>query len=209
MDGQALVDELRENKRTELDRLGSGKALLAMTRADMTTGTVLEQVALTLDGLRTTLENWAAGTDVATAREAFLDAAASLEEGYDRVVAELGTEPVGDVPASVTEVRAFDRPGERVAAGLVGQGLVLDRTLLQVVSFFVNEADGTRADLARDLRSAATDRVDAGAGTLEELCGGVDEWDRARAAAGDVVEAAYGEYVATLEDLGFDPKPIC
>lgn len=209
MNGQMLVERVRESKTTELDRLGSEKALLAATRADLSDEAILETVALALGGLRATFSEWADEATAETASEAFGGAVTSLGEEYDRVVAELDADPAGETPAPLPSVRSFDRPETRVAAGLVGHGLVLDGTLLQAVSFFVNEADTRRADLCRDLRSGANGRVDDGATALDSLCVEQSDWDRAEAAACDVVEAAYRDYAETLGDLGIDPKPVC
>lgn len=208
MNGQTLVDEVREARQTELDRLGAEKALLAVTAADLSGGTILRRIAVSLSGLRSTLEGWADET-TDPPREAFADAAASLEEEHERVVAELGAAPSGDPPPPLPTVRRFDRPPERAGAALVGHGLVSDRLLLQAVSFFVNEAETRRADLVRDLRAAATGRVDDGASVLDSLCADGGDWDRARTAAADVVEAAYDDYAETLDGMGLDPKPVC
>ncbi len=209
MDGQTFVESVREDKRTELDRLGSEKALLAATRADLSAGTVLETVALTLEGLRATLDGWAGETSEEGAREAFADAATVLGEECERVGAELDAEPAGDPPAPVPSVRAFGGTPERVGAAFVGHGLVFDGVLLQAVSFFVNEAERGRADLMRDLRSGASERVDAGAATLESVCAADAEWERAESAARAVVDAAYEDYAETLDGMGIDPKPVC
>jgi hypothetical protein len=210
MNGQTLVERIRESKQTELERLRSEKALLAVTGADLSAGAILERLALTLDGLRWALDGWADGATTGAEREAVADAAVAvaLDDEYDRVVAALDGEPAGETPVPVEALRGFDDPVERVAA-LVGHGLVFDGTLLQAVSFFVNEADADRADLVRDLRSGANGRVDAGATALDSLCVDDADWERAQAAAADVVEAAYREYVGTLDELGIDPKPVC
>lgn len=209
MDGQALVERVRDEQATELERLGSDKALLAATGADLSTGTVLGTVALSLGGLRTTVGKWADETTNEKARDAFAETAASLESEHDRVVADLDTAPAGDLPAPVETVGTFDRPVEQVAGAFVGHGLVFDGLLLQVVSFFVNEADQRHADVARDLRTSANGRIDEGATLLDSLCADDDDWDRAGAAAGDVVEAAYRDYVEVLGGMGIDPKPVC
>lgn len=209
MDGQTFVDDIRAGKRTELDRLGSDKALLAVTRADLSSDRILETVALSLDGLRATLVDWAEETTADPARSVFADTAASLGEDYERVRSELDTEPAGDLPASVPAVRTFEAPVERVAAAFVGHGLVFDGTLLQAVSFFVNEAERGRADLIRELRSATDDRVDDGAAALGSLCADGGDWDDATAAASEVVDAAYDEYTDRLSGMGIDPKPVC
>ncbi|MEF8783300.1 MAG: rubrerythrin family protein [Haloarculaceae archaeon] len=209
MNGQMFVEEVREAKTTELNRLGSEKALLAATRADLSAEATLETVALALDGLRTAFAEWADETASETAREVFGDAVDSLEDEYDRVVAELDVDPAGEASAPIPTVRSFDRPEARVAAGLVGHGLVFNGTLLQAVSFFINEADPRRADLCRDLRSGANSRIDDGATALDDLCTVEDDWNRAEGAAIDVVEAAYRDYTGTLGDMGIDPKPVC
>ncbi len=209
MDEQTFTDDIRGGKRTELDRLRSDKALLAVTGADLSAGTVLETVALSLDGLQATLAEWAEETTADPARDAFADAAASLRADCERVGAELDGEPAGDPPEPIPTVRTFEGPVERVAAAFVGHGLVFDGILLQAVSFFVNEAERGRADLVRELRSTTDDRVDDGAATLGTLCAGEEDWDDARTAASAVIDAAYDEYVETLSGMGIDPKPVC
>jgi hypothetical protein len=209
MDGQTFVEEIRSDKRTELDRLASEKALLAVTRADLSAGTILETVALTLEGLRATLEEWAGETAAGPAREAFAEGVAALGEECERIGAQLDAEPAGDPPAPVPTVREFEGTPERVGAAFVGHGLVFDGVLLQAVSFFVNEAERGRADLVRDLRSGASERVDEGGATLEAVCADADDWERADSAARAVVGAAYEDYRETLAGMGIDPKPVC
>jgi hypothetical protein len=209
MNGQTLVDEVREARGTELDRLKSEKALLAATAADLSGQTILRTIALSLSGLRSTLEGWAGEAAVDPARESFAGAAASLQEEHERVVAELGAEPSGDPPVPIPTVRRFDDPPEQVGAAFVGHGLVFDGLLLQAVSFFVNEAETRRADLVRDLRAAATGRVDDGASALDPLCADDGDWERAQSGATDVVNAAYAAYAETLGGMGIDPKPVC
>jgi hypothetical protein len=83
---------------------------------------------------------------------------------------------------------------------------VLDRLYLQVVSFFVNEADERSADVARELRTAASD-LDPAREALSALS--EDERVRARDAAVDAVGIAYEEYAETLAAMGLDPRPVC
>lgn len=209
MDEQTFLDDIRTERRTELDRLGSDKALLAVTDADLSAGAVLETVGLSLEGLQATLTAWAEETTAGSARDAFAEAAGSLREDCDRVSRELDAEPAGDLPAPVPAVRAVEGPVERVAAAFVGHGLVFDGTLLQAVSFFVNEADRGRADLMRELRSTTDDRVGDGVAALGTLCADDGDWADASAAASGVIDAAYDEYEATLSGMGIDPKPVC
>lgn len=195
----ALAEQVRTAEETELDRLGSEKALLALTEAQLETAAVLEATGATLVVARDRLSDWAGTAEdeaVATAldeaADAFADAATRVADSLD-----------GELPANSPFLALdADTDAERVGAGLVGLPLVLDRLFLQCISFFVNEADKARAELFRELRDAADKILDSAA----EL--GVDERG-ARTAADAVVTAAYDEYVARLEAMGFDPKPIC
>lgn len=207
MNGHTLVERLRETKQTELDRLGSDKALLAATNADLETETVLGYVAATTAGLQEAFDDWAA-TSEGEASEVFARAASNTQATHDGIVADLDDVAV-DRPAAVTVLDTFADSIEQVGGGLIGQGLVFDRTLLQVINFFINEADERRADQIRDVRTAANGRIEDGAVLLDELCQQERDWDRASATATQVIEAAYEEYVETLDEFGIDPKPVC
>ncbi|WP_424016559.1 hypothetical protein ACOZ4N_11700 [Halorientalis pallida] len=207
MDGQQFLDRVRENERTALERLGSDKALLAATGADLDTDTVLGVLAATELFHADAFRRWSEETDDERVAEAFATAAETAGDHADRLDADLDAVP--DESGVETGVGGQDGDGERAAAGLVGASLVLDRILLQAVNFFVNEADERRADLIRAVRSEADDRRDAGLALLADLCESDDEWERAATAAEAAVAAAYDDYVATLDDMGIDPKPVC
>ncbi|WP_436929965.1 rubrerythrin family protein [Halosimplex halobium] len=218
MNGQALVDAVREAKATELDRLGSDKYLIAATGADLEGAPVLRSVAESAASGRDTFSRWA---DEATgdAASAFETAAEAECDRFDRVVDSLAALPDDDADAAATidgtdapledALAEVDGTVERLAAAFVGRPLVADRTLLQVVSFFVNEADEQRADLARDLRSETQARLDEGVDLLDAVCETDADWERAQRAAEDVVAAAYEAYATALEAMGVDPKPVC
>jgi len=208
MNGPTLVDGVREDERTELDRLGSDKAMIAATDADLAADPVLEHVAATLAGLRETCEEWAETTDDADATALFAATAEAADEEYGRVTAAMDDEPTGEPPAVVAALGEFEEPPARVGA-LVGEALVAERTLLQTVNFFVNEADERRADLLRDVRTAAKNRTDEAAAVLDSVCADDADWDEAETAAVAVVDAAYAAYADALDALGIDPKPVC
>ena len=212
MNGRDFVEGIRDDEATALARLGSDKYLLAVTDADLTTEGVMRTVAAAAASGRETFAAWAdeerdAAAATFAAAETFAAAAETERDHYERVVADLD----GDVaPAGAVHEALAAATGTADRAGaLVGRGLVADRTRLQVVSFFVNEADGKRADLARELRSDATDQVDAGADLLDAVCADETDWESARETARDVVTAAYDEHVDGCERLGLDPKPVC
>jgi hypothetical protein len=208
MNGESLVETVRESERTALDRLGSDKAMIAATGADLAADPVLGHVALTLDGIQTACESWGDETGEGAAGDLFATTVEAVGEEHERVVDAMGDDPTGDRPATAAVLDRFEAAPERVGA-LVGASLVLDRTLLQAVNFFVNEADQRRADIVRDARAAANTVGDEAAVALDEVC--ADEADReaATTAACEVVDAAYGEYVDALDALGIDPKPVC
>ncbi len=209
MDGAALLDSVRTEKETELDRLGSEKSLLAATEARLEPDPVLVTAATTLQTARDGLTNWA---DEATDERA-AETLRTIADELDGAVATVTDELDGDgdgIAALEAPYFSLDATGdiERVAAGSIAVPLVLDRLFLQVVSFFVNEAENDRADLFRDLRADADAMLATGTNALDELCTGED-WDRAEASAMAVIDAAYDDYAERLDAMGFDPKPIC
>jgi hypothetical protein len=213
MDADSFVEAVNEARATELHRLGSDKYLVAATGANLAERPVLASVGREAATGRETFESWAEGESGAAA-EAFASAADTEATHLDRLRERIGDEweetgENGHGEESVAEaLDAAETTAERVGA-LVGRGRVRDRTLLQVVNFFVNEGDSAGADLARDLRSDANDQTSAGADLLEAVCESDDDWEAARESAEGVIEAAYEEYVAALEAMGVDPKPVC
>ncbi|USZ68986.1 rubrerythrin family protein [Halorussus salilacus] len=212
MDADSFVTEVEEAKATELDRLGSQQSLVALTDADLDAESVLRAAARSERVARETFAEWAETEANADASEAFAGLARQETDHYERVVAELGDEaedfgPEGPDPMH-EYLRGLDSTVER-AAGLVGRSLASERTQLQVVNFFVNDADERRADCFRELRAETQDGISAGAELLEETCDGEDDWERARKTAEETVRVAYDDYAETLEGMGLDPRPIC
>lgn len=211
MDADTLVETVRERMATELDRLGSEKALVAATDAQLDRERVLESTLAAERRAAATFDAWAANEDDPDARAAF-ERVADLERDHaDRVAAMLDDPAVDadpDPDALHTHLRGLDATTDRVAAGLVARPLVSDRSLLQVVNFFVNEADEAAADTIRDLRSETAALVDDGAALLDARDGDTD-WERASDAATETVAVAYEEYAERLRGMGVDPAPIC
>ena len=207
MDGTAFVEQIREDNATALNRLGSEKAMIATTEAALDRKTVLESAAAAEYRAVETVEAWRDTADNDRAREAFADAAETAQDHYDRIC-DHGDIEVTDPPVDALHatLRGFEATDERVAGGLVARPLVASRTLLQVINFFVNEADTGSANLFRELRSATDEQVEMGAAVLDDTC---EDWDRAAAAAEAAIDAAYDEYTETLDSLGIDPKPVC
>lgn len=216
MDADSFPEAVESAKATELDRLGSQQSLVALTDADLDAEAVLRAAARSEATARETFAEWAETESDDAAREAFADLADREDDHYERVVAELdggegeahGEEGTADPIDPMHEsLRDLDDTVER-AAGLVGRSLVADRTLLQVVNFFVNEADRDRADLFRELREDTRESVSTGADLLARHAEDGD-WERARETAEAVVQVAYDDYAETLDGMGLDPKPVC
>ena len=210
MDGDELVEAVRASKATELERLGKEKALVAATDADLSTGAVLRAAAASGRRAQRTFEAWAESEPNEAARESFEGVAALEADHYDRVVAHLDDPPSDPEPDPLhASLRGIERTVERVGAGLVGRPMASERTLLQVVNFFVNEADDATANLFREFREETRELSGEGAALLDELCSGDEDWVLARKAAEDAVQVAYDDYAEALQGMGLDPKPVC
>jgi hypothetical protein len=212
MDADGFLEAVRDERATQLHRLGSDKYLIAATGADLAEGPVLRSVAREAASGRETFESWTESED-GPAAEAFAVAAETERDHLDRIRERLDAddEDIGNIPPDGAVHDAFGAAETTAgrAGALVGRALVRDRTLLQVVNFFVNEGDSGGADFARELRSDAGDQRDAGADLLERVCEGADDRERAQAAAERGIGAAYEAYADALEAMGVDPKPVC
>ena len=199
MDTADTIAAVEEATTTERSRIGSDKALIAATGANLEADAIWAAAATREAGLANVLDGWTADTDaIADAFDRAEQAAADRAERIDATP--------GDPDALSAHLDTVDGIDERVGAGLVAPALVLDRFYLQVVSFFVNEADEGSADVARELRSEASDLSPA-----RDALAAFDESgrERARDAAVEAVGVAYEEYASALESMGLDPKPVC
>jgi hypothetical protein len=205
MDGTTLVDTLTDDMETELSRLGSSKWLYALTDGEMTADTVRAAAATDAAAAADRFEAWATDAE----GEAAAPFAALAETANDRRET-VAADPAPD-PGERRTYGALADLDDTVArlGGALGHALVLDRTVGQMVGFFVGDADPSTAGTFRDLRDAADDDRDRIVEALDAHCTGEDDWDRARSAAAAVVEATYEDYVETLESMGIKPKNVC
>ncbi|GGJ10148.1 hypothetical protein GCM10008995_20030 [Halobellus salinus] len=208
------TDDLRATvetaKETELDRLGSSKLLLALTDAELDRESVLRAAAASEVAARETFSAWAADEPHDATADLFADVADQEQRHYERVVDLLGeaVEPPGSGPMHAY-LRDREATVERLAGGLLGRTLVSDRTHLQVVSFFVNEADEAAADAFRDLRIETSEAQGRGLELLESVCETDEEWETAESVANYTIQLAYDDFADVLVGMGVDPKPIC
>lgn len=210
MEPQSFVASLRETHGTELDRLGSEKALVAATDAQLDRERVLAAAAAAELRAAETFERWAADESDADARAAFERVADAERDHADRIRER--ADGAADLPATDAlhdYLRGLDDTVERVAAGMVARPMVASRSLLQTINFFVNESEEPTADLFRELRAETDELVESGADLLADRCAGDADRERAREAADEAIERAYEEYADSLEGMGIDPKPVC
>jgi hypothetical protein len=207
MDADDFRDTVEAANRTALDRLGSSKRLVAITGADLSETTVLRAAAASEAAAAAVFEAWVADSD-GDAAETFESFESRERDHYDRVVAELGD----DVPAEAGAVHDYLRDQSAAvsrAGAVVGRGLVATRTLTQFVSYFVNDADESRAALFREMKRETSEDADAAVELLAATCESDEDWGRAEAAASDAIGAAYEEYVDALEEMGVNAKSVC
>jgi hypothetical protein len=204
-DGESLLAAVREAEETPLSRLGSSKALYAVTAGEMTSAAVRAATADDAAAAATLFDAWAADT-TGPAADAFADAAARARRHHAQVVPGDRDPPEGLPPYD--HLATLDGDIAR-AAGLLGRALVVGKRLEQTVGFFIGDADPQSADELRDLRAdLEAERADAVA-LLDAVCADADDWMLARETATGVVEAAYDDYVERLEAMGVKPKNVC
>jgi hypothetical protein len=210
MDGDTFRETVEAAKRTELDRLGSSKLLVALTGARIERDRVLEVAAHSEHAARETFRAWADDEPHEGARAAFEAVAAQEDTHLERVLAALDREvDLADGGPMHAYLRGRDDTVERVASGMVGRPLVSLRTHTQIVGFFVNEADESGADLFRDLKTETAGVIDDGTALLDECCEDDDDWERARAVAEYVIQVAYDDYADALTEMGLGVKDVC
>jgi hypothetical protein len=198
MNGTTLVDTVTDDLETQLSRLGSSKWLYALTDGDMTGEAVRTAAAADAAAAAETFDSW---DDDSDAFEALATSAADRRDAIDAdaTPADRRTDDaLADLDGHVSRL-----------GGALGYVLVLDRTLGQMVGFFVGDADPSTADQFRDLRTGVDEDRARVVDALDDACATDDDWDRATAAASAVVEAAYDDYVERLESMGVKPKNVC
>ena len=201
MNAADLIDAVRDEKQTELSRLGSSKTLYADTRGEMEPDAIHAAAAAREAAAVDTFETWADDAADAAA-DLFTDAASEASE-------RLGDTDPADREFHMHDTLAgLDATVERLG-GLVGWTLVDKKVKEQLTGFFTGQADPQTASTFRSAGSEVEELREDAADLLEETCDGDDDWDAAETAAVDVVAAAYDDYVETLEELGVNPKDVC
>ena len=208
MDATELRREIESEYETELSRLGSSKSMYAATEGEMETDAVLSAMADRAHTAARTFDTWTAETTDTMLADVFGSLAADQHSQAEQI-AEAGGETAVDSPTDLQEhLRELNIRVERLG-GMFAWTLVIDRTLAQAVGFFIGNADPSSASLFRDLRTDVERAGDQAEELLGEICDGPGDWKRAETAASEAIEAAYDEYVDTLESMGVKVKPVC
>ncbi|QCS44111.1 rubrerythrin family protein [Natrinema versiforme] len=208
-DSDTFVETVSEDNQTALSRLGSSKSLYADTSGEIDTEPVLEATADAEYAAWQTFLEWADDEAVDEAREAFEATADEEQDHYETVDGKLDDEYE---PTDTPQLHEFLREQEDTvsrAGALVGRILASQRSKEQVVGYFVGDADPQTASLFRGFGEDLDDQLERATALLETVCESDEDWERAREAATGAIQAAYDEYVETLEGMGANPKPVC
>lgn len=210
IDSEAFVDAVREANQTPLSRLGSSKSLYADTRGEIDTEPVLVATAHAEHAAWHTFRGWAEDEPTEAARTFFERVAEQERAHLETVTDQLGedVDAPAEVPALHEYLREREESVERLGA-FVGRVLASKRSKEQVVGFFVGNADPQTAGVFREFGDDLEEQLARATELLADLVTTEDASDRAREAATGAIEAAYGEYVETLESMGANPKPVC
>ena len=204
MNGDDLASELRDDHETEFSRLGSSKAMYALTAGEMDGDAVRAAAATDAVAFAAVLDGWAEDADDAT-KTLFADLAHAARDHATAV----GDDPSADDQPPLYETLAeFDAMPARLG-GLLGRYLIVSEYASQMVGFFVGDADPKAANDFREFRSELDDEHDRVVDALDSVCHTDDEWIAARDAAEAMIATAYDDYVETLESMGIKPKNVC
>jgi hypothetical protein len=204
MTADDFLDQVRDDNETALSRLGSSKALYALTDGEMEGDAVLDAAATTALAAAETYEEWADETDVGL----FADAAETERDQYETVVGDVPDHDPEGTPAIQVYLRGLDDDVSR-RGGLAGAALAESNRATQMSGFFTGEADPQTASTFRSYGGSLDDLCDEAVAALDDRCDDAEDWDRAAEAAGGAIQAAYDDYVEKLEAMGVNPKPVC
>jgi hypothetical protein len=196
-----FVATVQDANKTELSRLGSSKALYALTAGEMEPDAVLTAMADDHHAAAGTYEAWADDESDPGTADLYAAAAAAERDAYDTVAGKLDAHEPGPVPALYDAMVDAEGTAERLGA-FVGRTLVAKRHRSQATGFFTGQADPQTASTFRSLGSDLEDHLDD---AVEQLA----DAEAAETAANAVVTAAYDDYFETLEEMGVNPKPVC
>ena len=189
MTPEELETAVRDDNETALSRLGSSKALYAATGGEMEADEVLRAAADAEHTAANTFADWADTESNDDARDVFERLATDERDHADQILAKLDDYDPQDDPSGIqAELRQYDNTIER-AGGLLGRIVATEKSKSQLAGL--------------------DDQLDAVHDRLADLCPADEDWDTAKRAADDAIQAAYEDYTERLESMGVNPKPVC
>lgn len=206
MTAEDFLDSIRDETKTPLSRLGSSKSLYADTEGEMEPDAVIAAAIADERAAAATFEAWADDTEGALG-DAFADAAALAREHVDELDDRTDAEPP-EASAIYDALADLDGTVERLG-GFVGRSLVVEKKADQRTGFFVGQADPQTSQVFRGFAEDGDAQLEQAVDLLAGQCEDDGDAERAEAAAIDIVEVAYEEYVETLEGMGVNPKDVC
>lgn len=209
MTPEAFRERVEAENRTALSRLGSSKSLYAETGGEMAVEPVLHAAADAEHHAAETYRAWADSSDDPAVAEVWAAVAEEERDHHERVTAELEAAHEPGEPPAIQRVLREEEGVVARAGGFLGRTLAADRSKDQFTGFFVGQAEPQLAALFRELAADLEGQADRALALLAEHCTDEADWERAGAAAGRAIQAAYEEYTETLEGMGVNPKPVC
>lgn len=197
MDTDDFVDTVSSDNETALSRLGSSKALYAITEGEMEEDVVLASAATTVHHVAETVGDWDG--------DVFGAAADTAADQYETITGKLDDHEPGERSAALDTLAEQDGAAARLG-GFVGWTLVAKKTFEQLTGYFVGQADPQTSQVFREMGGDIEELREQALDALADE----DDRESAEDAATAVVQAAYeDDYVATLEGLGVNPKNVC
>lgn len=204
-----FLDDLEAGYETELSRLGSSKAIYALTSGEMDASAVFIALATRSRIAADAFGGWADTEDSPDPAALFDTVSQHERDRASDLFEQTDTSPPDPVENRVSDyfedlTSTIDR-----TAALIAWLIISDRTYSQTIGFFVGSANRDAADRFRTYRDETTDHLERALSIIETQCSTADDWDQAEKTAGDVIDGAYDTYATTLEDMGINVKPIC
>lgn len=202
---EKLEEKLKDANETAFSRLGSSKALYALTNGEMEAAPITNAVAADSALTHDICRQWVGELTgpLGSAVEKIATTAGDRHQAINDNI----TQPADSTIK--TTLTQMTRPPAR-AGGLFAWALVREERLGQVTGFFVGNADPRAASQFRSYRAEVSTEADQLAEAIVTQYNDTDSQQEAvNRAANDIIEAAYDEYVTTLQSLGIEPKNVC
>ncbi|ERG95910.1 hypothetical protein [Haloquadratum walsbyi] len=219
MDASDLAATLRDDHETAFSRLGSSKAMYAITNGEMDGAVVRAAAAVNADAVSTVTDAWSESEN--STEDHHTDEIDEMDPDtlFTVIATDAGERAVNLDPdvsqiETVTDPQLYDvlesmemTPSR--LGGLLARSLVMLEQVSQMIGFFVGNAEPKTAGEFRDLKSAIESDRDRVITALNSTCDSDTAWERAQSSADAVIDAAYTEYVDSLEQMGIKPKNVC